>query len=256
VITTQQQRELAANARTHKDLHLASGSQPFFLVLPCTSIAFPGRVLNGTRLTLTKGSPEGFDFSICSPSTPERFGQYEEEMDATFKRLENAFLRHYAKKSLSETLKGKVYPVKKGEEDTAESVRRHALEFFYYWVNFAPISRGTSATGYSTLYACILALGDEFVGRVPPMKQLDWEAMFTPLPEDFVKRVSEWIRERRPASVPSELLEYPFMTEKERRKVFTSKSSPRVEDTFDSIDRLVYVINVPDDVVGSVVDNK
>lgn len=45
-------------------------------------------------------------------------------------------------------------------------VTESALELFYYWVNFAPLSRGTSATGYAALYAIFLASGHEIVNRV------------------------------------------------------------------------------------------
>jgi hypothetical protein len=54
-------------------------------------------------------------------------------------------------------------------------VIRCGLENFYYWVNFAPITRGTSATGYAALYSTVLAVDEELVGRIPYMKQLDWE---------------------------------------------------------------------------------
>lgn len=52
---------------------------------------------------------------------------------------------------------------------------RCGLENFYYWVNFAPITRGTSATGYAALYSTVLAVDEELVGRIPYMRQLDWE---------------------------------------------------------------------------------
>ena len=68
-------------------------------------------------------------------------------------------------------------------------------------VNFAPITRGTSATGYAVLYSAILAVGDEIVDRIPYGKQLDFEAMFTPNPDEFIERVLAWIARRRPAQV-------------------------------------------------------
>ena len=36
---------------------------------------------------------------------------------------------------------------------------------------------GTSATGYAVLASAVVAIGQEFVGRLPQKKQLDWEAM-------------------------------------------------------------------------------
>ena len=53
------------------------------------------------------------------------------------------------------------------EPPAAESaVIDAALDLFYYWVNFAPLSRGTSATGYAALYACVLAMGREIGNKV------------------------------------------------------------------------------------------
>jgi len=38
-------------------------------------------------------------------------------------------------------------------------------------------------------------------------KQLDFEAMYTPDPSDFIARVLRWIDRRRPAQVPREMLD-------------------------------------------------
>ena len=45
-------------------------------------------------------------------------------------------------------------------------ITRTALECFYYWVNYAPITRGTSATGYAVLLGIILSMGEEPEGTV------------------------------------------------------------------------------------------
>jgi hypothetical protein len=213
-------------------------------------------------------------------------------MDAAFKRLEAALLRYYANKTIVDVLNNKPdnhehvkeksngdadvevkAEVEVGEEEVEDeasvAVQRHALELFYYWVNFAPLSRGTSATGYAALYGCILALGKELVGRVPPMKQLDWEGMFAPHPRDFVNRLLGWMKEKRKATLPSELLTYPVNLYKHKdndKKQATDtpqdkeastdfpagstgiKPSPRVGETFDSIARVMSVINVPQDI--------
>ena len=42
-----------------------------------------------------------------------------------------------------------------------EALLRHALTFFYYWVTFAPLSRGSAACGYAVLHSMLLAGGYE-----------------------------------------------------------------------------------------------
>jgi hypothetical protein len=144
-------------------------------------------------------------------------------------------------------------------------VIRRSLENFYYWVNFAPITRGTSATGYATLYSAILAVGEELVDRVPYNVQLDWEAMFTPDPAEFVERVLPWISNRRPTVLPPEMLsthEAPSVHSDEcivkqhaqnqdNKKNQNPKSndkdcqpnSARVSEVFDSLGDVVYAMN-------------
>ena len=41
-----------------------------------------------------------------------------------------------------------------------------ASNIYYYWVNYAPISRGTSATGYAILLGILLAIGEEPSGEL------------------------------------------------------------------------------------------
>lgn len=190
------------NASTLTDLHRVVGSQPFFVVVPCASRLRPGEALNGTRITLTPGREDSFDFSICSASTPERFAQYEDEMDSLFARLSAAFVDDEALQ-----IDGSANE----DAPVLSKVTRLALEFFYYWVNFAPLSRGTSATGYAALYALILASGQELQDRVPHMKQLDWEAIICLHPDEFIKRVGSWFRQQKPTSVPSTWL-HPSLT--------------------------------------------
>ena len=38
-------------------------------------------------------------------------------------------------------------------------VLRQALEVFYFWVNFAPLTRGTAACGYAALLSVMLSKG-------------------------------------------------------------------------------------------------
>ena len=203
------------------------------------------------------GKEEGFDFSICSASTAARTLQFHEEHHAAFVRLEKALLHHHT------------LVIEKPHEEhnivmAKNAVIRCGLENFYYWVNFAPITRGTSATGYAVLYSTILAVGEEITDRIPYMKQLDWEAMFTPQPSVFVERVLSWIANRQPANLPVDMLTthlHPHMDTIEcirsLRKKYQSHTNvdshehstscprnlARVADMFDTMTKIVTAMN-------------
>ena len=95
-------------------------------------------------------SREEVEFSISHPSTPERFIQYEIELEYVFSKVTECLLElRRLRKSIQEG-GGTVDGV--GNENAAlktksDEVLMLALELFYYWVNFGPITRGTSATG-------------------------------------------------------------------------------------------------------------
>ena len=58
-----------------------------------------------------------------------------------------------------------------------------ALAFYFYWINFGPLSRGTSGVGMSVLIALLLAQGLRLDRQLPRKVQLDWEAslLYVPL---------------------------------------------------------------------------
>ena len=176
----QEYRARVANTTSLKGLHEAAGRQSFYVVMHVKSLAQPGLELAGTRLTLGKGDPEGWDFSICVPSTPERFAQYEEEMHHAVER---------AVRTLLDAQTGSL-----ASDVASQQVRRRALELFYYWANFGAFTRGTSATGYAAMYAVLAAGGLEIVESLPRGVQLDWEAIFSPDPESFVAAAQPWLK--------------------------------------------------------------
>lgn len=64
---------------------------------------------------------------------------------------------------------------------------------FFYYVVFAPLTRGTAATGYIVLYSVLFANG---ILLKDPMKegvQLDWEAIFGEKPDIFYKIVTVYL---------------------------------------------------------------
>lgn len=62
----------------------------FWVVTPCHSVRKPGKIMEGTRLTLQYHSPEGVEFSIRTPGTPPRWLEYEQELDFLWAQLTEA----------------------------------------------------------------------------------------------------------------------------------------------------------------------
>jgi len=75
-----------------------------------------------------------------------------------------------------------------------EVILRPALELFYLWATFAPLSRGTAACGYAALCAVLLAFGRKIASPhlLPPGKQLDWEAILAVDFEAFWAHTKGW----------------------------------------------------------------
>lgn len=104
------------------DLYTLVGKD-FYVIVPCNSLRDPSLIFEGTRLTLVRQHPDGFEFTIRTPSTPDRFRLLELEMDFCFKNL-------IAAVSCSSTI------------TTREpSILRWAVVLFYYWIIFSPLSR-------------------------------------------------------------------------------------------------------------------
>jgi hypothetical protein len=63
----------------------------------------------------------------------------------TFSNLEQTLLKFYSASRNEKPDQNLIVSIKL-------AVTKYALELFYYWVNYAPLTRGTSATGYAVLY--------------------------------------------------------------------------------------------------------
>jgi hypothetical protein len=59
----------------------------FWVVTPCHSTATPGKIMEGTRLTLQYVPPEGFEYSIRTPGTPPRWIDYDLELAHCFEQF-------------------------------------------------------------------------------------------------------------------------------------------------------------------------
>ena len=73
--------------------------------------------------------------------------------------------------------------------DQHKEILKMSLELFYFWINFAPLTRGTAACGYSSLLSIMLSCGVSFSQPMPISVQLDWEAIFAKDCSDFAERM-------------------------------------------------------------------
>jgi tetratricopeptide (TPR) repeat protein len=144
----------------------------FWVVTPCHSTATPGKIMEGTRLTLQYVPPEGFEYSIRTPGTPPRWIDYDLELAHCFEQ----FLAEASKPDFD-----------------LDTVSDWILTIVFYWYNFMPLSRGTAATGYIALVAMFLSVGIKINRTVPPKVLVDWEGILRPTPRDFIDTVKPWL---------------------------------------------------------------
>jgi len=149
----------------------------FWVVTPCHSIARPGAIMEGTRLTIQYMHPEGVEFSIRTPGTPPRWVEYDYEMNFIFNQLSNKVKTAW----------------RNGTELDLDSCSDLILSLTFYWYNYMPLSRGTAAVGYICLLGMFLALGYEITEPVPKDQQVDWEGILRPTPQDFIDQLKDWM---------------------------------------------------------------
>ncbi|MFS8010859.1 putative tetratricopeptide-like helical domain superfamily [Helianthus anomalus] len=164
-------------AESCADLYKVVG-EDFWLATWCNSMAYAGKRLEGTRITLVKTGERGFDFAIRTPCTPARWDDFDAEMTSSWEALCNAYC-------------GETY----GSNDfgTLENVREAILRMTYYWYNFMPLSRGSAVVGFSVMLGLLLAANMEFTGSIPEGRQVDWDAIMSLDPNSFMDSVKSWL---------------------------------------------------------------
>jgi hypothetical protein len=188
-------------------LHRVIGGD-FYVRVPCPSISQPGLLtLEGTRITLCKREPDGFEFSIRTPGTPARSNQFDAELNTCFAELEN-----YVVKSHSTA-----------EGISDEILFQKAFEIFYLWIVYAPLSRGTAGCGYAVLISVLMSCGITLREPIPFGKQLDWEAILAHDCTEFIAKMKEWFTIVK-SSVVSDALQ-------ESSDIFDARGSFRYVDT-------------------------
>ncbi len=136
--------------------------------------------VEGTRLVLQSKENGNFEYMIRTPGTPKRWKLYEQILDQQFSEF--AELWKYCNGNKTLILEEK------------EKIIKKTLKIFFYWVNFAPLARGSAATGYTALFGLLLSFGLKLKNAMMPKGfQADWEAMLDP--EGFISTAtSRWMR--------------------------------------------------------------
>lgn len=166
-------REIVANATFLDALHGVM-QRDFFVITPCQSMVQPDRIMEGTRLTIVASYPNGFEFSIRTAGLPDRWALFDEELAACIQRLEEQFAAEPS-------------------DDKLQRYLELALQLFFYWVNFAPLSRGSAACGYILMMSFLNAVGLTLDEPIPENIQYDWEAILRSHPSDFVEFARPWL---------------------------------------------------------------
>lgn len=152
------------NAKTLDDVHNIVGHD-FTVTAPIQSRA-GNDTLQGTRIILGEQPPNAYCFSIQIVTKPERDVQFGKELTHIFNEFEEL-----------------------GDEDISiEQSLELSLSFFYYWVNYGALSRGTAACGLIILNAFLIATGYFLTKPIPGM-QIDWEALLAPTHTEFIQKV-------------------------------------------------------------------
>ncbi|XP_035680932.1 suppressor of RPS4-RLD 1-like [Branchiostoma floridae] len=198
------QLEQINEAQTPHDLY-AIRSHDFYVATPCHSQAAPGRIMEGTRLTIQKKTRYGYTCSIRTPGTPARWKQFDQEMAHAWERLCEEAVRP--------------------QPDTRTMYELSAT-LAYYWYNFMPLSRGSAACGLLSLHALLLAMDLQIEQPIPAGLQVDWEAIFLPTPRDFIGMLDEWV-----GSSLQHLESSPL------------RSLPNVSETFPTLRSILEILN-------------
>ncbi|GJP49962.1 hypothetical protein CLOM_g9119 [Closterium sp. NIES-68] len=163
-------------ARDFGDLHRSVGEN-FYVTTQCYSEAFPGRIMNGTQLTLVESSGS-YDFTIRTAVTPERSAEFFQELQKTWEELSLA-----AADTRTRATDIHLY---------RQRVREGVLRMGYYWYQFMPLTRGSAMVGIISILGLSLAADMETLSLIPKDTQVDWEAILNPRFKHFNDSVSPW----------------------------------------------------------------
>lgn len=134
-------------------------------------------------------------FTIRTPGTPDRWIQYEAELEYFWHKLQDIAIRRHKEEELTDSpTTNNDNSIDEKDEELNEIID-NCLSIFFYWVNFGPLSRGSAACGYVVLNSLLLSFQYEIESYpwMPSQIQLDWEAILRPSPKEFIKLVKPWM---------------------------------------------------------------
>ncbi|GJP51356.1 hypothetical protein CLOM_g10511 [Closterium sp. NIES-68] len=164
-------------ARSVGEVHAVVGEN-FFVTTECHSVAFPGKVMNGTQLTLVE-SGSAFDFAIRTPVTPSRWKQFDAELAAAWRDLCGAVLDRAL-----ETADAARY---------RQRIQDNILRIGFYWYQFMPLTRGSAMVGLMAVLGLSMAAGMQTTSAMPRAMQVDWESILSPHFAAFNASVAPWL---------------------------------------------------------------
>ncbi|MEW5314536.1 MAG: hypothetical protein WDW38_006026 [Sanguina aurantia] len=166
------QQEAIGAAQTPEDMYLVI-QQDSWVVVPIASVSRPTHTMEGTRLTLVKvpNQADAYEFSIRTPVTPLRWRDFDVELAAAWEAVICAIADEAAPPVIAEAI----------------------LTLGYYWYNFMPLARGTAAVGYASILALFWAAGHPITAAIPKTFQVDWQAILSQSPADFIAALSPWM---------------------------------------------------------------
>jgi tetratricopeptide (TPR) repeat protein len=145
----------------------------YFIIVPCRSIVKENKIMEGTRITILKKDIDLYEFMIRTPVTPYRWKEFNEEFTYLWIQI------------ITEL-------VKPNNERNYPKLYKLVIYFYYYWVCFAPLSRGTAMVGLMFIQTLFLAMGREIDMQFVEGQIVDWEAILRTNPEEFYQRIERW----------------------------------------------------------------
>eukprot|EP00795_Rhopilema_esculentum_P013228 gene13228-4048_t len=146
----------------------------FAVALQIPSTRRKSSQLDGALLTLSGQREDEMSFVLESVSKPARTNQFHSELEYLWGKLAEDVSKHRSSKESSSDI-------------------NTVLTMLYYFYNFIPLSKGSSAVAYSVALGLLLAIGQEVTGPIPIGKQPDIEALLSGSPDAFIKGITPWL---------------------------------------------------------------
>lgn len=133
-------------------------------------------LIDGVSISLIEREPSSFLFTVSTPSTPNRWRSYDAILSDIFSFIVSILQDYRAKQPLD-----------------IDSLEEAACLFFYYFVNFGPISHAVMQAGLCFWHAILLAADLEVTMTLPENVMLDWEVYLSSSPFQFAQFIKSYL---------------------------------------------------------------